>query len=114
MCTHVFLKPNIFISLFKKKKTAMHRAVQSGMVEMVFGLVGAGANVNAPNVLDGWTPFHCAVMGGKKKRKEKKISHFNPLMLRKCRHGEKFVEASRRSTCNHVGRYDFAAHCGCV
>ena len=51
-------------------QTPMHRAVLSGMTEMVDLLMSAGANVNTPNSLDGWTPFHCAVMSGKEKRRK--------------------------------------------
>jgi ankyrin repeat protein len=47
-----------------KCKTAMNRAVQSGMIEMVDLLVGAKGDINLANSVDGWTPFHCAVMDG--------------------------------------------------
>jgi len=36
------------------------------MTEMVDLLLNAGADVNQPSALDGWTPFHFAVMSGSK------------------------------------------------
>lgn len=45
-------------------KGPIHRAVQSGMTEMVDLLLNAGADVNQRSPLDGWTPFHFAVMAG--------------------------------------------------
>ncbi len=77
----------------------MHRAVQSGMTDMVDLLVKAHADVNTANPMDGWTPFHVAVAGGS-------IAMVKHLL--KLKADPKAVTSARLSAVHIAASYDHA------